>query len=282
MATFHMRYPGGVAKAVTFSYDDGVEQDIRLVEIFDKYGLKGTFNINTASFAEEGHVYPKGQVHRRMTKKQTYELFANSPHEVAVHTLTHPFLEQLPTNMVLEEVLGDRKNIEEMFGTITRGMAYPFGTTSNAVADALRMCGIVYSRTTRATNSLEIPKDDWLKWPATCHHASPALDELSDKLINKTPDRAPWLLYVWGHSYEFEGNDNWHIIENLCEKISRKPDIWYATNIEIFDYITAYNSLVFSTNGDKVYNPTATEVFFYDSKAHKIHSVKPGEFKILN
>ena len=101
MATFHLRYPGGLSKAITFSYDDGVEQDIRLVEIFDKNGIKGTFNINTGSFAEEGTVYKPGVVHRRMTKKQTYELFANSSHEVAVHTLNHPFLEQLPANMVV-------------------------------------------------------------------------------------------------------------------------------------------------------------------------------------
>lgn len=281
MPTFHLRYPGGLAKAITFSYDDGVEQDIRLVEIFNKYGMKGTFNINTGSFAEEGHVYPKGQVHRRMTKKQTYELFANSPHEVAVHTLNHPFLEQLPTNMVLEEVLSDRKNIEEMFGKPIRGMAYPFGTTSDAVVEALRLCGIVYSRTTQFTRSFELPKDNWLRLPATCHHNSPALNELANKFINENPTRAPWLFYVWGHSYEFESDNNWDLIENFCEKVGNKSDVWYATNIEIFDYITAYNSLIFSVTGDMVYNPTSTEVFFTDSRAHQNYSVKPGETKKL-
>lgn len=37
----------GKKKAVTFSFDDGVTQDIRLIEIFNKYGLKGTFNLNS-------------------------------------------------------------------------------------------------------------------------------------------------------------------------------------------------------------------------------------------
>ena len=282
MATFHVRYPGGLSKAVTFSYDDGVEQDIRLVEILDKYGLKGTFNINTGSFAPEGTVYKPGVVHRRMTQKQTYELFANSNHEVAVHTISHPFLEQLPTNMVLEEVLADRKNIEEMFGKVTRGMAYPFGTTSATVVDALRMCGILYSRTTKATLSLDLPKEDWLRLPATCHHKSSELGALSDKLINENPARSPWLLYVWGHSYEFESDNNWNVIEELCEKISNKPDIWYATNIEIFEYLTAYNSLIFSVSGDMVYNPTSTEVFFYNSRTHQNYSVAPGEHKKLD
>ena len=282
MATFHVRYPGGLAKAVTFSYDDGVEQDIRLVEIFNKNGLKGTFNINTGSFAPEGTVYKPGVVHRRMTKQQTYDLFANTDHEVAVHTISHPFLEQLPSNMVLEEVLADRKNIEEMFGKVTRGMAYPFGTTSDSVVDALRMCGILYSRTTKATLSLELTKEDWLRLPATCHHKSSELGALSDKLINENPARAPWLLYVWGHSYEFESDDNWNVIEELCEKIANKPDIWYATNIEIFEYLTAYNSLIFSVSGDMVYNPTSTEVFFYNSRTHQNYSVAPGEHKKLD
>ena len=36
----------GKNKAITFSFDDGVTQDKRLVEMLDKYGLKATFNIN--------------------------------------------------------------------------------------------------------------------------------------------------------------------------------------------------------------------------------------------
>ena len=36
----------GMKKALTFSYDDGVTQDIRLIEIFNKYNLKATFNLN--------------------------------------------------------------------------------------------------------------------------------------------------------------------------------------------------------------------------------------------
>lgn len=37
-------------KAITFSYDDGVQQDKRLIEILDRYSLKSTFNINSAMF----------------------------------------------------------------------------------------------------------------------------------------------------------------------------------------------------------------------------------------
>ena len=44
-----MLFPGGKNRAMTFSYDDGVVQDRRLVELFNRYHVKGTFNLNTAT-----------------------------------------------------------------------------------------------------------------------------------------------------------------------------------------------------------------------------------------
>ena len=40
-------YPYGKKKAFNVTYDDGVLQDIRFVELLNKYGLKGTFNLNS-------------------------------------------------------------------------------------------------------------------------------------------------------------------------------------------------------------------------------------------
>lgn len=279
---YFMRFPGGRAKALTFSYDDGVEQDIRLIDIFNHHNLRGTFNINTGSFAPEGTVYAPGTIHRRMTEKRACELYANSPHEVAVHTLTHPFLEQLPANRIAYEVLGDRKNIEKLFGKITRGMAYPCGTYSDTVVEVLKACGIVYSRTTKTTDNFQIPTD-WLRLSATCHHNSPNLMNLGKKFAEDKPTHAPWLFYVWGHSYEFEAKDNWNVIEDFADLVAFHDDVWYATNIEIYDYCQAYQSLLFSADGSAVFNPSCYELFFCNSHADRqLYSVKPGETLILD
>lgn len=274
MASIYMRFPNGLAKTLTLSYDDAVEQDIRLMKILDKNGIKCTFNINTGCFAKEGTVYPKGQIHRRMTEKQAVELYSGSGHEVAVHALTHPFLEQLPTNAVIKEVSEDRANIERLFGKITRGMAYPFGTYSDGVVKCLEACGIVYSRTTKATENFGLPRD-WLRLDPTCHHSCPRLDELADKFVNETPNRGPMLFYLWGHSYEFDQNNNWELIEKFASKIGGKSDIWYATNIDIYDYIKAYESIIFSNDLSVVHNPSAQTVWF--CKNDKPYSVKSGE-----
>ena len=272
MSNIFMRFPGGRSKALTLSYDDGVRQDKRLLEIMKKHGLKGTFNINSECYAPEGHT-----TGGRMTRSEVVALYKDSGMEIAVHGAHHPFLEQLPENLCTWEVLNDRKNLEADFGGFVRGMAYPFGTTSDSVVASLKQCGIVYARSTLTTEGFGIPTD-WLRLRATCHHANPRLMELSKRFVEEQNARSPMLFYLWGHSYEFDydkPNNNWGVIEEFAEYMGGREDIWYATNIEIYDYIAAYNQLIFSMDYTRVYNPTCTTVYFQTAKG--LYAVEPGE-----
>ena len=270
-----MRFPEGRAKALTFSYDDGVEQDIRFIELLNQHGMKGTFNLNGGLYAQEDKVYPEGQVHRRMTEKAITELYADGRHEVAVHSYTHPFLETLTPAVMAYEIIKDREKLETQFGTIVRGMAYPMGTFSDEVVDVLKNCGILYARTTKTTEKFDIPTD-WLRLPATCHHNHPRLMELAEQFVTQNVKHHPKLFYLWGHTYEFEGNNNWNVIEEFADYMGGRDDIWYATNIEIYHYVEAYGQLRFSVNGKRVYNPTNTVIYF--NKNAVDYCVKPGEY----
>ena len=273
-----MRFPGGKKKALTLSYDDGVEQDIRLIDIMKKNGLKGTFNLNSGCYAPEGTVYPAGTIHRRMTKNQVAKLYSESGMEVAVHGLTHPHLEQLPINLCMEDIAKDRENLEEQFGVIVRGMAYPYGSFKDTVIECMKTVGIAYSRTTISSRGFSIP-EDWLRLEATCHHDDPKLMELAKKFAEDNSHSSPWLFYLWGHSYEFEAHDNWDVIENFAEYIGGRDNIWYATNIEIYEYVTAYRQLVFSMDAKRVFNPTAYTIYF--EKDGKEYCVKSGEHSLI-
>lgn len=273
-----MRFPNGRAKALTLSYDDGVEQDAHLIDVMQKHGLKGTFNLNSGLFAPEGTVYPEGTIHRRMSRSQALALYKDSGMEVAVHGVTHPYLEQLSPVECTREVLLDRENLEREFGGIVRGMAYPYGTYNDSVVNCLKACGIAYARTVISSCTFQIPTD-WLRLPATCHHKHPRLMELAKEFVEKTPGGAPWLFYLWGHSYEFEANKNWNVIEKFAEYTGGKEDIWYATNLEIYDYIQAWNRLIFSANGTQVYNPTAYTLWY--SCGEQCGCIKPMEEKSL-
>lgn len=269
-----MEFPGNLRRALTLSYDDGVEQDIRLIDIMNRHGLKGTFNLNSGLYAAEGTVYPKGHVHRRLSRSQVTEVYGQSGQEVAIHCYTHADLAQQSPESVAWEVMKDKETLEEQFGRIIRGMAYPFGTTNDAVAETLRRCGVAYARTTVSTERFDIPTN-WLQMPATCHHRNPRLMELARDFVERDTRWRPQLFYLWGHSYEFEDNDNWHVIEEFADFMGGRDNIWYATNIEIHDYVEAYRHLQTSADGKRVYNPTAIAVFFSYDGQH--YAVQPGQ-----
>ncbi len=268
-----MRFPEGLRKALTLSYDDGVEQDRQLIELLDAAGLKCTFNLNSGCFAPEGHVWPAGQIHRRLPQSAVKALYGGG-HEVAVHTLTHPDLTQLPLNEIVRELREDRLNLEALFGTLVRGAAYPYGTYSDEVVEALKACGLVYCRTVWSSRDFSIPQD-WLRLRPTCHHGDPELEALCDRFLKD--DARPWsrLFYLWGHAYEFEAADNWDVIRRFADRMGGRTDIWYATNIAVHDYVEAWRRLQLSADGRMAHNPTAAAL--WAEQNGKVIRIGPGE-----
>ena len=219
-------FPHGQLKALTLSYDDGVEQDRRLVEILNKYKIKATFNLNSG-IQSGASKFQKGDILiRRMNVRRLPSLYEG--HETAVHSLTHPRLEELDRETVINELEEDKINIERIFKTKVNGMAYPFGTFNEAVIDAVKECGFSYARGVKSTYSFDIPKN-LLSYQPTIHHSDPKLMELAETFTALKPSR-PQVFYLWGHSYEFDVDNNWHIIEDFCEFISGRNDIYYAVN----------------------------------------------------
>lgn len=270
----YMKLKDGKSKVLTLSYDDGVVQDIRLMEILNRHGLKATFNINTGLYLPEE--VTRNRFYGRMKLSEAKELYCHSGHEVAVHALTHPVLAKLKTEEVLTEILEDRRNIENQYGSLARGMAYPYGSYNNEVIDCLKKCGICYSRTTESTEAFRFP-DNWLALHPTCHHNNPKLMELATQFAEKSGNSASdvWLFYLWGHSYEFDDRDNWEVIETFAEYIGNRDDIWYATNIELYDYVQAYQSLQIGVGKRTVHNPSAIDVWF--SHNSQTYCIKSGQ-----
>lgn len=274
MGNIFMRFPGGRKKALTLSYDDATRQDIRLIAIMKQYGLKGTFNVSTGILAPAGTVYQTGTIHQRMEKNELAEVYGKSGMEVAVHGHTHPYLDQLPMNLCLEEIERNRLELEAQFGTIVRGMAYPYGRYPDELVKLLPALGIAYARTTVSSGCFELPKD-WLRLEATCHHKDGRLMELAEEFVEKEAKKAPWLFCLWGHSFEFDRDDNWDVIEQFASRVGSREEIWYATNLEIYDYVQAYGRLIYSMDGSRVCNPTDQRLYF--EAGEQIWSVGSGE-----
>lgn len=274
-----MRYPEGKPKALTFSYDDGVPQDKTLSEIFNKYGMKATFNLNCDSMRGYESCFTKGQLH---------EYFLSKGHEIAIHGENHRPTGNLRPIECIREVLNCRIELEEKCDRLIRGMAYPdtgvtlfgnFGKYED-VKQVLVGLDIAYSRTLGRDNDSFMLPSDFHAWMPTAHHNNPKIMEYIDRFISLDMSAAtyhakrhPRLMYIWGHSYEFDRDGNWEHIENICKKFEGNDEIWFATNIEIYDYVKAYKSLMYSADGRKVYNPNLISVWIdVDGKLFRVGS----------
>lgn len=250
----YFRFPGFRLKALTLSYDDGRIYDRDMIRILNRYGVKATFNLNSGFFGRDSYV----------TAEEIAELYQG--HEVASHTLTHPYIPEITNTQLLREIIRDRENLEQLCGYVVEGFAYPFGMKdAEREPEAVKACGLRYARTTIATGSFGIPKD-FLRWETTCHHTDPRLMEITDRFLSpintgRIWEARPRLFYLWGHSYEFNDNHNWDLLESFCQKVAGKDDTWYAVNKDIVNYMEAYRTLRISADGGMVHNPSAIPVY---------------------
>lgn len=256
-----MCFPKGRHKALTMSYDDGRFADRRLVDMFNRYGLKGTFHINSGLLGTQDRVDPD-------EVKSLYE-----GHEVSAHTLTHPTIARCPKEQIVHEVMEDRRNLERIVGYTVRGMSYPNGSYNRKIKEMLPGLGMEYARVVASAGHFGMP-DDFLEWQPTCHHNHDLMKH-AETFVHLHKKQYLYLMYVWGHSYEFDNDNNWELMDKFGAYIGGNPDIWYCTNIELVDYAKAFEGLQFAAGLDFVYNPTAFNVWL--NVDDKIVEVKSGE-----
>lgn len=269
MLKIYKAFPGGKHKVLTMSYDDGKFADRRLVSIFNKYGIKGTFNLNS------------GLVHDgiRIDPSEWQQLYKG--HEVATHTVTHPTIDRCPNTEIISEYLNDKQFLESVMGYPVRGHAYPNGSFSKRIERIMEDLGIKYGRIvgdyyadeyvvrqSRNECGIDVVGDvngfafpeNFLEWKPTCHHNHNLLG-FGQKFKDLKKKQYLYMMYVWGHSYEFDRDNNWDLIESFCEMMGGQDDIWYATNIEIVDYMEAYDRLQFAADLSFVHNPSFQSVW---------------------
>jgi hypothetical protein len=174
---------------------------------------------------------------------------------------------------VTQEVLNDRLNLERITGGLVQGLSYPNGSYSPEIEALLPALGIRYSRIVGNSDGFELPENLY-EWKATCHHNHNLL-ELGRKFVDFHKTQYLYMMYVWGHSYEFERDDNWELMEQFCELAGNREDIWYATNIEYVNYMDAAKRLVYAADGSFVYNPGFESVWITIDN-EKIIEIKGG------
>ncbi len=280
MKHFMMCFPDGRTKAFTLSYDDASNNDRPFVELLNKYGLKGSFNISSWNCVHSET--EENPWHIRIS--EINELYKG--HEIAAHGYTHPHLDRLPLEVMSHEIFMDRKTLEEHTGRIVKGFVYPYGNYNKDTIEVLRLNGLVYARTCIGfpkNHEFDVP-ENWLEMDTTCHHADSRLFDLADKFINEDPlknwhRKAGFLFSVWGHTHEFTKSEDWERIEKLFQLVSGRDDVWYPTTIELYNYVKAYNSIDYSIDMKRVYNPSAYDIWI--SKDGRVIKLPSGKETVI-
>lgn len=215
-------------KALTLSYDDGIESDVRLVELLNRYGVKCTFNLNSGLGSDSCWDYKGFQV-RRLDLPDAALLYKG--HEIAVHGRTHAAPSQLAPDELYAEFSEDIRALTRLFGTKPVGMAYPYGDYNDAVVETLCGLGLQYGRTVEPSHDFAV-QSDLMRFRPTCHHEDEMLPTLIEQFLAYDGD-APAIFCLWGHSYEFDGSRNWDAFERTLERLAGRDDVFYGTNAQV-------------------------------------------------
>ena len=225
-------HESGKKKAVTFSYDDGTVQDGRLIALFQKYGIKGTFNL-----CSEWLLRHKGDPfvgrNPKICREDVRALYAGQ--EIAAHTLNHLHLTKCKDGEVIRQVEEDRRVLSDLAGYEVVGMAYPYTDFDGRVMELIKNhTGIRYCRaSSKKPPDFEVPTN-LLQVRATVFHLKfEEMTALAQEFISLEPD-SPKLFYVYGHSYELDDTPGgWEKLEEVLKLIGNREDIFYGTNREV-------------------------------------------------
>ena len=264
-------YPNGNHKALIMSYDDGLDDDIALAQLFDRYGIIGTFHLNsglldTRAIWNEGK--PNEILQTYLSKDTLVHVFKN--HEIAVHGTYHKALVGLSDKEILEEINVDIENLTILSDRKISSMAYAFGSTNDHVAEVIGTTPLTNARTTKSSYNFDLPEDYYL-WNPTCHD-SEALDYQEAYISLDSPSLS--LFYVWGHSWELRDTLRNQNILKFCKEIGDRHDIWYIGAGDFADYHASLK--VLEIGPQQIVNPEGNGIVYYREKG-QLKSLNPGQ-----
>lgn len=249
-------YPGGKRKAFNFSYDDGVVQDIRFVALLNRYGMKGTFNLNYG-LMRSGFtwVHECGMTVRRIREEQVKNLYAG--HEIASHSYTHPYFNNMVEMDILKELGSDKFFLERLTGREVAGYATPFYYYSDLMEASVKHCGFEYARISEESNDYSIP-DNFYRWRGSKFHWDEDLEAFVLAFLETDQELA--LCQLVGHSYDLDVMDMWGRLEQICRWIHENSEVWPATHIELVRYLN--NMKHARITNREIYNESSAPLWF--------------------
>lgn len=234
-------------KFFAWSFDDGLEQDKKIVEILKQYNMGGTFHLNSGLFGDKTYISRisnLGILETPVSKFNTnkWHLLPYGPHfripedevcrvyegfEIAAHSRTHKNLAKCSDTERRQEISEDVAALSEKFRQTVTGFAYPYGALNTQCIEDLKAAGVQYARTAKTTDDFRFPENP-LEMPMTCWHISGKTFEKLDRFFAEEPTDDDRFFLMFAHGYEFDfgtKESNWDKFQRICERVSGHDDI---------------------------------------------------------
>lgn len=207
-------------KYFVFAIDDGTVYDKKVIDIFNKYHIRATFNLNSG--LQDFVWYQDDKPVERLKLFENRHIYDN--HEVASHSLTHPYLTSLSDEDVYREVKEDINNIERIFDRKVTTFSFPFDYFDERTINIIKSVGI---------KQIILPEiDDSFRFPSDLFHikvTSWNIDDALDKVDRFIRDKNTKLFVYLSHSYDYEFANSYNKLERLCEIVKNCSDIKMIT-----------------------------------------------------
>ena len=233
-------------KFFAWSFDDGLEQDKKIIEILREYGLGATFHLNSGLFGEqtyEGRIGNLGMIEKPYDSfdPRRFHLLKYAPHfripedeirqvyqgfEIASHTSHHVNLLRCTKEQRTQEIITDVTALSALSNQKVTGFAYPYGAGAKKCRDALQAAGIEYARLALTKADFRFPEDP-LAMPLSCWHISPKTFERLNEFFSMEAEEDLFFL-MFAHGYEFDFNtreSNWDKFRRICEAVAARDDV---------------------------------------------------------
>lgn len=234
-------------KYFAWSFDDGLEQDKKIIEILKEYGLGATFHLNSGLFGDktwEGRIGNLGMTekpaasfdpaakhllpyvpHFRIPEDELTQVYEGF--EIASHTCHHVNLSKCGEEERRREIAEDVKVLSEKFGQTVTGFAYPYGVGAKQSREALKNAGVKYARLATSKPGFRFPEDP-LAMPLSCWHISPKTFERLDAFFDMDAGNEDTFFLMFAHGYEFDfgtKESNWDKFRRICETVAQHDDV---------------------------------------------------------
>lgn len=243
-------------KYFAWSFDDGLEQDKKIIKILKEYGLGATFHINSGLYGDktyEGRIGNLGMTEKRADRFDpgARHLLSYVPHfripedevrqvcqgfEIASHTCHHINLAGCSEEVRRAEIAGDVKALSEKFGQEVRGFAYPYGMGAGKCREALKASGIRYARLAVSRPGFRFPEDP-LAMPLTCWHISGKTFRRLEEFFRMDPGEEDTFFLMFAHGYEFDfetKESSWDKFRKICHRVASHDEVFPCSIGEAF------------------------------------------------